>query len=455
MVKASTPEVLDFVDEGLGHSSYLVDLDDGTALAIDPPRVPEREIATAAARGLTIVWTADTHSHADFVSGGPELRARGSTFFAPAAAELQVPHRGLRDGDRVAVGAFVLEAIATPGHTPDHLSYVLRDGSGTALALFSGGALMVGTVGRTDLLGPEHQTALAHELFHSLHDRILQLPDDVVVYPTHGAGSFCSAPGGDARTTTIGLERSNNPLLQMMNEDEFVVALLDGFGSFPPYFRRLPEINRRGAHIYGDLPDLPSLDVEIFRSVLDGGGQLVDVRPIAEFAAGHIPGALSIELRAVFATWLGWLVDAERPVVFVLDDEQDRRDLVRQCLDVGVERLAGALAGGMSTWERSGLPVATTALASPGDIPDAVIDVRQHDEYVTGHVPAAQNVELGSLAAADDLPLRDLAVMCGHGERAMTGASLLEREGHETVTVMLGGPTDWQAATGRELVVGE
>src|SRR5262249_19171840 len=183
-----------FVENGLGHSSYLVDLGDGTALVVDPHRVPEREVADAATRGLRIAYTVDTHSHADFVSGSPELVARGAEFLAPASGHLQVPHRGLRDGDRADVGSLVLEAVATPGHTPDHLAYVLETRDGAPLVLFSGGSLMVDTVGRTDLLGPEHAGALAHAQFHSLRDRILALPDELAVYPTHGAGSFCAAP---------------------------------------------------------------------------------------------------------------------------------------------------------------------------------------------------------------------------------------------------------------------
>src|SRR5262249_17448371 len=163
-------------------------------------------------------------------------------------------------------------------------------------------------------------------------DRIMTLPDDLVVYPTHGAGSFCSAPGAGDCVTTIGRERAHNPLLQISDEDAFVDALLAGFGSLPPFFRRLPEVNRRRTHIYGDMPELASIDLDTFRAALDSGAQLVDARPIDRYAADHIPGSLSIELRPVFETWLGWLIDPSRPVVFVLDADQDRHELVRQCL---------------------------------------------------------------------------------------------------------------------------
>jgi hydroxyacylglutathione hydrolase len=449
------PPIVGFVDEGIGHSSYLVDLGDGTALVIDPRRIPELETAEATARGLRIAYTADTHSHADFVAGSPELVAAGARFLAPASGHLVVPHHGLGDGDRAEIGPFVLEAIATPGHTPDHLAYLLETRDGTQLALFSGGSLMVGTVGRTDLLGPEHAEVLARAQFHSLRDRILALPDALAVYPTHGAGSFCSAPGGAERTTTIGHERARNPLLRITDESAFVDALMAGFGSFPPFFRRLPEVNRRGPHVYGAMPTLPRLGLEEFRVVIETGAQVVDARPIDRYAAAHIPRSLSIELRPVFATWLGWLVDASRPVVFVLDDTQDRHELVRQCLTVGVESLGGELAGGYPTWANASLPSASVELVEPAALDGAsVVDVRQRDEFLAGHVPGARNIELGALPGAGDVASGHLVVMCGHGERAMTGASVLEQTGHRDLAVLVGGPTEWAATSGRLLATG-
>jgi glyoxylase-like metal-dependent hydrolase (beta-lactamase superfamily II) len=453
MTVTSVPPIVGFVDHGIGHSSYLVDLGDGTALVIDPRRIPELERAEAAARGLRIAYTADTHSHADFVSGSPELAATGAQFLAPAEGRLALPHRGVRDGEQVAVGQFVLEAIATPGHTPDHLAYLLRTRDGSRVALFSGGSLMVGTVGRTDLLGPEHTDELAHAQFHSLRDRILTLPDDLPVYPTHGAGSFCSAPGGAERTTTIGIERAQNPLLQCTDETAFVHALVEGFGSFPRFFRRLPEVNRRGPHIFGVMPPLARLDLDEFRAAAEHGAQIVDARPIDRYAAAHIPGALSIALRPVFATWLGWLVDASRPVVFVLDDTQDRHELVRQCLTVGVEALAGELGGGMRDWVEAGLPVVSVDLADAA-APDhgTVLDVRQREEFRFGHVLGARNVELGALpGAAGELPPGPITVMCRHGERAMSGASILQAAGRRDLAVWVGGPESWAAARGRAL----
>lgn len=445
-------EVVTFVDEGLGHSSFLVDLGDGRALVVDPPRIPDRHIAEADARGLAIAFTADTHSHADYVSGSPELAARGAVFLASKGAHLEVAHRDVAAGDEIELRAgLALRAIATPGHTPDHLAYLVYE-NGRPTALFSGGSLMVGAVGRTDLLGPEPREDLARQLYRALRDEILTLPDELAVYPTHGAGSFCSAPGSSERTTTIGRERATNPMLAAPDEDRFVEQLLAGFGSFPTYFSRLPEVNRRGPRLYGSVPALDRLDVTQVRTLLAGGAALVDVRKIEDFARGHVPGALSIELRPVFASWLGWLVDAERPLVFVLGDDQDRSELVRQCLDVGYENLAGELHGGMAAWRAIGLPEATIEIVGPGGVGLAIVDVRQRNEYDSSHVPDAVHVELGSLPDVNgELPPGPITLMCGHGERAMTGASILTGRGRADVAVLAGGPDDWARATGRTL----
>jgi hydroxyacylglutathione hydrolase len=435
-------DISSFVNEGLGHSSSLVDLGDGTALVIDPARIPTAQVSFAAERGLRIAYTADTHTHADYISGSPDFAARGATFLAPAAAGLDREYRGLADGDIVEVGRYRLEAIATPGHTPDHLAYLLSDEVGP-VALFSGGSLMVGTVGRTDLLGHERREALAHDLYRALRDRILSLPDDLAVYPTHGAGSFCSAPGGGDRTTTIGRERAANPLLSM-DEDAFVERLLADLGSFPDYFRRLPLINQLGLPLHDEVPALTSLGLDAIDRLLADGAVVVDARKVVDFAAGHIPGSLSIELRTVFASWLGWLTGPDQPVVIVLDDDQDEADLVRQALTIGHDNLAGRLVGGVGTWAAAGRDVATTDLIGPDAIDRTVLDVRQASEFAAGHLPDAVSVELGALPNAA-VPEGAVATMCGKTERAMTGASVLERRGHRDVAVLRGGYTAWTA----------
>ena len=442
--------IVPIVDEGLGNSSYVVDLGDGRALVLDPERDPVPYLEAAERHGLSVAFTVETHLHADFVSGSRELAARGATVLAPAAGGLAFPHRGLGDGDEVDLGGLTLKALATPGHTPEHLSYLLLDGA-RPLALFSGGSLLVGAVARTDLIAPERTEELARALWRSLHDRVLGLSDDLAVYPTHGAGSFCSAPAGAQRTTTIGRERATNPLLAAPGEDAFVKILLGGLGSYPPYFLRMREINRAGPAVFGELPALTPLTPDQVRRYLDGGAQVVDARPVESFAAGYVPGALSIPLRPEFGTWLGWLTEPDRPLIFVLDSDQDRADVVRQALNVGYESLAGELADGVAAWGAAGLPLRRVTLVDATSVTGPVLDIRQDAEYAAGHLPGARHVELGSLTTTPVEP-GAVTVMCGHGERAMTAASLLgARSGGPEVAVVVGGPEDWAAATGRSL----
>jgi hydroxyacylglutathione hydrolase len=442
--------VYDFVDEGLGHSSYVIDLGDGTAAVVDPPRFPIAHDALVERLCLGLAWTLDTHSHADYVTGSPALAERtGATFVAPAASHLESPHRPVIDSEHVALAEGVeLIAVATPGHTPDHHAYILVENA-KPVALFSGGSLIVGAVGRTDLCGPELAVPLAHEMFRALR-RFDQLPNELAVYPTHGAGSFCSAPGASQRTSTLGHERDTNPLFSITDEDLFVERLVAGFGTFPTYFTRLPELNRRGPTRYDSLPNLAALQPDDVERHLTEGGVVVDARPVASFSAGHIPGSLSNTLRPVFASWLGWLIKPNEPLVFVLDPDQDRADLVRQCLDVGHEHLVGELAGGLDAWTDSERPVSTIPLVDPTGMSGQVIDVRQANEYASGHVPGAVNIELRGV---DDARLRPgpVSVMCGHGERAMTAASILVAHGKGDVVVLDGGPDTWSDATGNPL----
>jgi len=440
------------VDEGLGNTSWLVDLGDGRLAVVDPSRHPGRYLATAERVGGRVAFSVETHLHADFVTGSRELAAHGATVVAPAASGLAWPHRPTAGGDVVDLGGLHLRALPTPGHTPEHLAYLLSDGD-RSVGVFSGGSLLVGAVARTDLIAPERTEELARALWRSLHDHVLVLPDDLPVYPTHGAGSFCSAPAGDRRWTTIGDELRTNPLLAAGTEDAFVKALLDGLGTYPHYFAHLRALNQSGPQVLGiPQPPLERLDVDELRRLAGDGAVLVDTRPARAWAAGHIPHALAIPLRPQFASWLGWLVDRDRPLVFVIGPDQDRAELVRQCHQIGYDNLAGELAGEMAAWRAAGLPVATNPqVAAAHADTHQVLDVRQDDEHAAGHVPGVAHVELGALSGLVDQLGNIDAVMCGHGERATTAASLIERAGRPGVAVVTGGPADWATATGRAL----
>jgi hydroxyacylglutathione hydrolase len=445
--------IVPVVDEGLGNSSYLVELGDGRALAVDAPRDLRAMGAAAGRHGLGIAFAADTHLHADFLSGAVQLAADdGAQILASAAGRRAFDHRGLADGDEADLGGLTLRAWATPGHTAEHLAYLLLDGA-QVLGVFTGGSLLVGAAARTDLSGPEQAEPLARSQYASLH-RLLTLPEATPVYPTHGAGSFCSAAPGAQRTTTIGRERAANPLLAAGDEDAFVKALLASMGTFPDYFLRLPEENRRGPAILVPPPGLPPLTPGRVRALQAEGGQVIDVRPVPDYAAGHIPGSLAIPLRDAFAPWLGWLVpDPASPLIVVAGPGQDLGEVIWQALKIGYGNLAGILAGGIASWQAAGHPAAATPLLVPGQVdPAAVIDVRQAGEYAGGHLPGARNIELGSLAhQAPDLAGLPVVTMCGHGERAATAASVLERAGYAAVAILPGGPPHWTEATGQPL----
>ncbi|TJZ57441.1 MBL fold metallo-hydrolase [Streptomyces piniterrae] len=446
--------LIPLVDAGLGNSAYLVDLGDGRALAVDASRDLRTLRAAAGRRGLTVAFAADTHLHADFLSGAVQLaHDDGATVLASAAGHRAFEHTALADGDERDLGGLTLRALATPGHTDEHMSFLLLDGT-RELGVFTGGSLIVGSAARTDLLGADRAEELARAQYRSLR-RLAELPDATAVWPTHGAGSFCSAPPGAERTTTIAAQKQANALLAAPDEDTFVRELLGSLGSYPAYFARLGEINRRGPAVLDFEPALPALTADQVRNLLGQGARAVDVRPVADFAAGHIPGALSIPLREAFATWLGWLLPDDTPLVLVTGPGQDLAEITWQALKIGYERLAGHLEGGMAAWTAGGGAQERIELVTADRIAGRpVLDIRQAAEHIAGHIPDAVHIELGDLAARSDEAPQRAVVACGHGERAMTAASLLARAGHRDLAVLHGGPADWAKATHRPLEEG-
>lgn len=445
------------VDEGLGNSSYLLDLGEGRALAVDPPRDLRAVRAEAQRRRLRIGFVADTHLHADFLSGAVQLaHDDGAVVLASTAGHREFPHRGLEDGDEVNLGGLILQAMSTPGHTDEHLAYVVRDGD-SPLGVFTGGSLIVGSAARTDLLGPERAQPLARAQYASLQ-RLTSLPAQTAVWPTHGAGSFCAAPPGAARTSTIGREVATNPLLRAGDPDGFVAELLGSLGSYPPYFLRLGEANRVGPAVLdtSSTGRLRGLTVSEVQALQTQGATVIDVRPVPDYAAAHVPASVSVPLRAQFATWLGWLTQPETPLLVVRNDDQDAAEVVWQAVKIGYDRLAGELAGGIGAWTAGGQATAHTELVTADQIGDRqIIDVRQLAEFTDGHLPGARHIELGEVdSATDQVAAVPTVVMCGHGERACGAASMLERVGYRDIAVLAAGPEDWATVTGGVLVAG-
>ncbi len=442
-----------FVHDGLGNSSYLVQIDVAAAVLVDPDRTVARYIDVAAAHGWRIVASFETHLHADFVSGTTAIVARtGATGFVPAGAQAHFPHQPLAPGQHVRLADADIEAVASPGHTPEHLSYVLRRPSGPPL-LFSGGSLMVGGAARTDLIAPEQTEALTRAQYATITAAFAALPNETILLPTHGGGSFCSAGTGGERTSTLGQERATNPLLAVPDVDTFVRHFPLTFPAAPDYFFRLRAVNQAGPRLKRDLPQPRPLSATDFATVRQEA-LVVDIRSKESYHAGHIPGALSNAFRDAYATWLGWLVPAGTPLLFVA--EGDLPDaVVDESLLVGYDRLAGWLAGGMEAWKAADLPARSSALVQPAaaraQLLDGALalDVREPSEYAAGHLPEAANVPLGALARRLAALPRDrpLAVYCGHGERSATAVSLLERAGFGSPLLNLDGGFDaWKAA---------
>jgi hydroxyacylglutathione hydrolase len=435
-------------DEALGNTSYLVELGGGHAASVDPRRDIEGHLELADRLGLRLIAGLETHLHADFVSGSRELAERtGADVYAARDAFLEYGHQGLGDGDELALGDVVVQAWGTPGHTPEHLSYLML-ADGTPTAVFSGGSLIRGGAARTDLVDDADIDRWSREQFRSVQ-RLSRLPGSTALWPTHGAGSFCAAAPGQAPFGTIGDELSASPLLGIDDEDTFVRTLRAGFGSHPPYFLRLRDVNRDPVLLH-DLELPQPLDPETAQSLVESGAWLVDARPIRAWARRHPDGAVSIELRPAFASWLGWVIPFDAPIVLLVDDA-DRAEALRLARRIGYDRIAGWIDGGIEAWTAANLPAQCTEEA---DAPEArrriangatLVDVRQAAELDGARIPDAVHLELGDIIAGRT-PETDEAVMfCGHGERSATAASLLERRGIKAVN-LVGGIAAWEAA---------
>jgi hydroxyacylglutathione hydrolase len=441
------PTVHALHDDALANTSYLIEVGDGRAVAIDPPRDIDRHTKLARDLGLKIVATLDTHVHADYVSGATEFALLGADAVVPRGAAPAWPHRELGEGENIAFGDVSLRALATPGHTPEHLSYVLEV-AGKPRAVFTGGSLIVGGAARTDLLGDDHTVELARAQFRSIR-RLAELPDTTAVYPTHGAGSFCLAAATTVADPTIGSERLTNPLLALRDEDEFVDALVGGFGSYPTYYSHLQALNQAGPAPTATLQQPPNLSPREVAHRIDNGAWLIDARPFHEWATGHPRGAVSNELRPAFASWLGWVVPFGAPVILLVDTDQ-RVEAVRLAHRIGYDNLA-FLDGGLEAWRAAGLAVdgveetdATTAQERQ-QTGTTLLDIRQRNELDIMRIPGAVHLELGDIIKGERPEPDDVIIFCGHGERSATAASLLERRGLR-VANLVGGTSAWLEA---------
>jgi hydroxyacylglutathione hydrolase len=442
----------------IAHSSYILGGKD-TCAVIDPRRDVQLYLDEAHALGLEITHILETHLHADFVSGHMDLAERtGAKIYAPASAECAFPHVALAEGDRIELEHLQLDVLETPGHTPEHISYVVTDTSrgNMPVGLFCGDTLFVGDVGRPDLF-PGRADELAQKLYHSLHDKLLKLPDYVEVYPAHGAGSLCGRSMAAKWTSTIGYERQYNPVLQIEDLAAFVSSLTSDMPPAPDHFSRCSEINRRGPALVDDLPALRELSPAAFQQRLQEGECVVlDIRDYAAYGGHHIAGSWHIGLAGNFATFAGWIMPTDKEVLLVADDLQSAQQAVIWARRVGLDRITATLEGGMGAWAAGGLATASISMVSVEDLHDRVLggdgfvllDVRAAGEFADSHIQGAVNIPAPDLRTrhVELNPDKTTLVICSTGNRSSMATSILEQKGFRDMHNVAGGMTGYSAA---------
>jgi hydroxyacylglutathione hydrolase len=400
-----------------------------------------------------LVAVLETHVHNDYVSGGPALAERhGATYGVPAGAGYTGGHHPLAGGDELAVGRVQLRALHTPGHTPHHTSYAVVE-DGRVRAVLSGGCIMVGACGRTDLISPDLTEELTRLQYRSAQ-HIAAFGDPIAVAPTHGAGSFCAASAAGAETwTTVGKERTRNPAFLARDETEFVRNQLSGLLAYPAYYSHMADLNRRGVPAW-EARAPSSLSPDELERMIDRGTAVVDGRPRRDVAAAYVPGSVNIELDAAFGTYVGWLFPFGTPLALILGPDQLAAEAVRQCARIGIETIEGVLDGGAESWAESGRPLGSYPVTDVDGMHAAVtaggvrvLDVRQDLEWAEGRVPGALHIHIAELPARlgelrrSDEPVH---VYCRTGHRTAMATSLLAGAGIQPVLVD-GGFPDWLA----------
>lgn len=440
-----------FVTPGLGDNSFLLTSGD-EAVVVDPQRDAWRFLAAADQRRARVRAVLETHVHNDYVSGAHEIRdAHGAELVLPADGGYEFAHRGAREGEEVRVGDLRIVAIETPGHTFEHVAWLVYEGDAPEpVALFSGGSLLVGSAGRTDLAGPEHTDALTRHQYETVR-RLGALPASVQLLPTHGAGSFCvSSMPSTSRTSTLGAELRSNDMLLAGSLEEFEGELTGELMAYPAYYASMAGLNRAGVPVLRRTPDLAALSVEEAAAAMERGVVVVDARDRDAFAAAHVPGSVNIELNSGFGSYVGWMFDFGTPTLLVLpEDEGAAAEAATQLLRIGWPMPEGVLVGGVEAWAAAGRDIRSYRSAGPEELCEelssgrspVVLDVRQPLEWQWGVVPDSRKLFVADLPARlaevpTDAPVW---IVCSNGHRAAIAASLLDGAGGEPVLVGSGG----------------
>ncbi len=443
--------------EGIAVLSYLLGDDEtGEAAVFDPTPDVAPYIQIARKHGLSITHIFETHIHADLMSGSRELQARLGEpaeiyVSGEGGAKYKFAHKKVRDGDRFEFGDTVISAKHTPGHTPEHLSYLLAEKGRLKFpwGVLSGDSLFVGSAGRPDLLGDDQTEILAKQQFHTLRNFYLKLDDSVIVHPSHGSGSPCGADIGDRQQSTIGYERRFNPFLQFETAKAFTEHALKSAPPVPTYYPAMKRVNSAGPAVLGGPPHIPALTVESFKkAVARNAGILVDTRGMLAFGGGHIPGALHIGNSPLLPIWAGWLLPTKKPLLLVLEDDNEAEEIVKRFALTGYTHFTGYLSGGIAAWAGGGNDLAAIPQLPVHQLKDSaddlqIVDVRSQSEWEKGHVPGAQNIFLPELPKrAKELDRSaPTAIYCGSGYRASIAASILKSRGFDVSNV----PGSWHA----------
>lgn len=433
-----------FYVEGLAHASYLIGAG-GEAAVIDPKRDVEDYLQTAEQEKLKIVAILETHPHADFVSGHVELARRtGAKIYVSHLAPATYERVDARDGDIIQVGPAEIQVLETPGHSPDSLSFVVRE-EGKAVRVYTGDTLFAGDVGRPDLRDAEEKpTRLAGELYDSLFEKLMRLPEDVKVFPAHGAGSLCGRKISSAPFSTIGQERASNWALQIKDRAQFVRTMVENLPDRPQYFAYDVATNLAGAAPLSSLPDLRLLTEDEVKAAVTGGAVVIDTRSAPFFGAGHFPGSLNIGLgSSLFATWTGFFVPAGKPIVLVAGSADNARKAKLELARIGYDNVAGYIEADSLTHTRQLSQLGVEELHADlqrGDGPH-LLDVRNPGEWNGGHIEQAKHIPLPALPARAGELNKDapLAIICGSGYRSSIAASLLQARGFVRVQNVMGG----------------
>ncbi|MEU7760947.1 MBL fold metallo-hydrolase [Micromonospora aurantiaca (nom. illeg.)] len=447
-----TLDVSVIATSSLGDRSYLAS-DGRVAIVVDPQRDIDRILYLAGAKGVRITHVVETHIHNDYVSGGLELaRITGAQYLVAAADTVEFDRTPAADGDTVPVSDTMrLRVIGTPGHTFHHLSYALdeaTDGGWTAAGVFTGGSLLFGTTGRTDLLGQQYAHELAHHQYASARKLADLLPDGAQVWPTHGFGSFCSASQADAPESTIGREKEANPVLRLA-ADQFVTETLAGLDAYPAYYAHMGVANAAGPAPV-DLTPVARADADELRRRIAAGEWVVDLRHRKAYAASHLAGTVSLGLDGPMSTWLGWLIDWGVPITFLAQTPEQVADAQRELVRIGIDRPAAQATGEPEQWTTDPSQLRETAVAdfaalaaaqagkTPAGLPapQVVLDVRMTNEWKAGHIDGAVHVPLPDVPKRlADIPAGTVWVHCGSGYRATAAASLLANAGRDVVLI--------------------